>query len=161
MGVGKTTIGMRLADKLKKTFADSDREIEKRTGANIPLIFEVEGEAGFRKREAEMIDDLTRQSNIVLATGGGAIISEQNRQRLKDRGFVIYLQAPLESLLARTSKDKNRPLLQNANPDKILADLMAKREPFYQEVADLVFETANKSIKEIIEQIIIAIQHRY
>lgn len=158
MGVGKTTIGLKLAEKLHKSFIDSDREIENKTGANIPLIFEVEGEAGFRKREADMIDELTQQHDIVLATGGGAIISESNRQRLKERGYVIYLQAPLDQLLARTAKDKNRPLLQNPNPDKVLADLMEKREPFYQDVADLVFETDKKPVREIIDQIILDIQ---
>ncbi len=157
MGVGKTTIGIKLAEKLGKIFADSDREIERHTGASIPLIFEVEGELGFRRREAEMIDELTQRANIVLATGGGAIISAVNRQWLKQRGFVVYLRAPIDQLLARTSKDKNRPLLQNPNPDKILKDLMEKREPYYQEVADLIFDTNKKSVKDIVEQIILEI----
>lgn len=154
MGAGKTTIGHKLAEKLNKTFIDSDREIEERTGVNIPLIFELEGEQGFRKREAEIINELTQQHNIVLATGGGVVIQECNRDALKQRGFVIYLRAPLEQLLARTAKDKNRPLLQNPNPGKILADLLEKREPFYNEVADLVFETNKRSIKDIIDQLV-------
>jgi len=154
MGAGKTTIGLKLAERLHKTFIDSDREIENKTGASIPLIFELEGEAGFRKRESEVIKDLTIKPNIVLATGGGAILQKENRQALINNGFVIYLCAPIEQLIARTSKDKNRPLLQTANPEKVLADILEKREPYYKEVADIVFETSKKSIREIIDQII-------
>lgn len=157
MGAGKTTIGHKLAEKLGKTFLDSDREIENKTGANIPLIFELEGESGFRKRESETIAELTQRPNIVLATGGGAVLQENNRRMLRKNGYVIYLRAPLEQLIARTSKDKNRPLLQTANPEKVLADILEKREPYYKEVADLVFETNKKSIREIIERIIASI----
>jgi len=154
MGAGKTTIGLKLAERLHKTFIDSDREIENKTGASIPLIFELEGEAGFRKRESEVIKDLTIKPNIVLATGGGAILQKENRQALINNGFVIYLSAPIDQLVARTSKDKNRPLLQTANPEKVLADILEKREPYYKEVADIVFETSKKSIREIIDRII-------
>lgn len=157
MGAGKTTIGFKLADRLGKTFIDSDREIEERTGANIPLIFELEGEIGFRKRESEIIEELSQRHNIVLATGGGAIIQEANRKLLKRNGFVIYLRAPLAQLIARTAKDKNRPLLQHPNPEKVLGEILKTREPFYTEVADLVFETNKKSVKEIIEQIVTSI----
>lgn len=153
MGAGKTTIGVKLADRLNKRFIDSDREIENKTGANIPLIFELEGEEGFRRREAEALSELSQLPDIVLATGGGAILREENRQAMMSNGFVIYLRAPIEQLLNRTAKDKNRPLLQTANPRKVLTEILKKREPFYQEVANLVVETNKKSIREIIDQI--------
>lgn len=153
MGAGKTTIGVKLADRLNKRFIDSDREIENKTGANIPLIFELEGEEGFRRREAEVLSELSQLPDIVLATGGGAILREENRQAMMSNGFVIYLRAPIEQLLNRTAKDKNRPLLQTANPRKVLTEILKKREPFYQEVANLVVETNKKSIREIIDQI--------
>ncbi|MFO8023542.1 shikimate kinase, partial [Thiohalophilus sp.] len=124
MGAGKTTIGRQLAQALGKEFIDSDHEIENRTGVNIPLIFELEGEQGFREREAAVIDDLTARDNVVLATGGGAVLYEQNRQHLKERGTVIYLQARVGQLLERTHKDKNRPLLQTADPEARLQALL-------------------------------------
>ena len=154
MGAGKTTIGTKLAEALNKRFIDSDKEIEQKTGANIPLIFELEGEEGFRKRESEVLQELTNEKDIVLATGGGAILREENRRYLAQRGVVIYLRAPLEQLLHRTAKDKNRPLLQTGNPQKTLAKILETRECYYREVADIVYETDKKTIKEIIKDII-------
>ena len=147
MGVGKTTIGRQLARLLGYTFIDSDREIEARTGASIPWIFDVEGEAGFRLREQTMIDELTRRDSIVLGTGGGAVIREDNRQHLKQRGIVVYLKAEIDELLKRTAHDKNRPLLQTDEPRIILTQLLQQREPWYTEVADIVFDTQRKNAK--------------
>jgi shikimate kinase len=155
MGVGKTTIGRQLARELDKDFYDSDHEIEARTGADIPLIFDLEGERGFRNREQEAIEELTQLENIVLATGGGAILSEVNRSKLADRGIVIYLQSDLDSLLERTHKDRNRPLLHgNEPPDAILRRLLREREPLYLEVADFVIHTGHNSIRSVIKAII-------
>jgi len=153
MGAGKTTIGLKLAENMHKTFIDSDHEIEQNTGATIPLIFDLEGEQGFRERETRVLSDLTQKNHIVLATGGGAVIKEENRKMLMQRGFVIYLQAPLDQLLERTAKDRNRPLLQTENPRKTLSDLLEKRELFYKEVADLIFETGKKPIRDIVSEI--------
>lgn len=145
MGVGKTTVGRSLARLLGYEFVDSDQEIEQRTGAKISWIFDMEGEQGFRQREQAMIEELTQRKAIVLATGGGAVIREENRSCLKTRGIVVYLQASLDELLRRTSYDKNRPLLQADDPGTVLAGLMRQREPWYQEVADLVFDTQRKN----------------
>lgn len=145
MGVGKTTIGRQLADLLNYEFVDCDRVIEERTGASIPWIFDVEGEEGFRKREQAIIDELTNRPSIVLATGGGAVIKEENRSSLKNRGFVVYLHAEIDELLQRTQHDKSRPLLQTENPRQKLEELIRQRDPWYTEVADLVFETKQKS----------------
>ena len=158
MGAGKTTVGLRLAEILGKQFIDSDRDIELKTGVSIPLIFELEGEQGFREREREAIEQLTNEDNIVLATGGGSILDKNNRKFMKERGFVIYLQAPLEQLLERTAKDKNRPLLQTADPRKTLGDIIEKREPFYLQTADLVYKTSNKQIRDVISNIISLLQ---
>src|SRR5690606_11540791 len=147
MGAGKTTVGKALAKKLNKRFVDSDQEIEARTGASIPLIFEIEGEASFRQREAEVIRDLTSQQDIVLATGGGAVLNPQSRAYLKERGTVIYLRASVNSLLQRTSHDRNRPFLQNADPRKTLEDLTRIREPLYNEVADFVIDTGRPNVQ--------------
>lgn len=154
MGAGKTTVGRALARKLNKRFIDSDHEIEARTGASIPLIFEIEGEEGFRQREAEVIHDLTSQSGIVLATGGGAILREENRACLKERGTVIFLRASIDSILQRTSHDKNRPLLQTANPRERLEELTRLREPLYREVADIIVETGRPNIPSLVQSII-------
>lgn len=154
MGAGKTTIGRALAKRLNKTFIDSDHEIEARTGASIPLIFEIEGEASFRHREAEVIRDLTGRSNIVLATGGGAILKPENRELLKARGTVIYLRASVASILARTAHDKNRPLLQTADPRARLEQLTREREPLYQEVADFVVETGRPNVQLLVNTIV-------
>ncbi|MDR9436905.1 MAG: shikimate kinase, partial [Thiohalophilus sp.] len=139
---------------LGKEFIDSDHEIEARTGVNIPLIFELEGERGFREREAAVIDELTARENVVLATGGGAVLYEENRQHLKERGTVIYLQASIEQLLERTRKDKNRPLLQTADPEARLQALLTEREPLYLELADLVMRTGQGSVRSVVESIL-------
>ncbi|NOQ90775.1 MAG: shikimate kinase AroK [Gammaproteobacteria bacterium] len=155
MGTGKTTVGRQLSRKLKMEFFDSDRVIEERTGADIPLIFEKEGEAGFRKREVEVIDELTQKKNIILATGGGAVLNPENRNHLINRGTVFYLKSNLNTLIERTCKDKNRPLLQADEPvEIILKRLLEQRGPLYEEAADYVIETANNSIHSVIQAII-------
>lgn len=155
MGTGKTTVGRQLSRKLKMDFYDSDRVIEERTGADIPLIFEKEGEAGFRKREADIIDELTQKQRIILATGGGAVLDAENRNHLVNRGTVFYLKSNLKTLVERTSKDKNRPLLQADEPiEAILQRLLEQRGPLYEETADHVIETANNSIHSVIQAII-------
>ena len=154
MGAGKTTVGRLLAQRLSLTFIDSDHEIEDHTGVDIPLIFEKEGEEGFRRREVEIIDELTQRKNIVLATGGGAIIKEENRHNLVNRGLVIYLQADIKYLIRRTRKDRNRPLLQGPNPEKKLRKIMIDREPLYRQTADYIIDTGKHSVQAIIKQII-------
>ncbi len=154
MGAGKTTVGRALARRLGKQFIDSDHEIEARTGASIPWIFEIEGEASFRAREAEVIRDLTSRSDIVLATGGGAILKPESREYLKARGTVIYLRASVNSILQRTSHDKNRPLLQTADPRQRIEQLMREREPLYLEVADLVVDTGRPNVQSLVQTIL-------
>ncbi|MFP5392117.1 MAG: bifunctional shikimate kinase/3-dehydroquinate synthase AroKB [Gammaproteobacteria bacterium] len=154
MGAGKTTLGRILARKLGMRFIDSDHEIEARTGASIPLIFEIEGEASFRKREADVIRDLTAQEGLVLATGGGAVLDPDSRALLKARGNVIYLRASVSSILARTAHDKNRPLLQTADPRKKLEELTRIREPLYREVADLVIDTGRPNVQSMVQTIL-------
>ena len=154
MGAGKTTIGRILAKKLGKRFIDTDHEIEARTGATIPWIFEIEGEASFRRREAEVIRDLTAQDGIVLATGGGAVLDADSRAYLKARGRVVYLRASVSSILARTAHDKNRPLLQTADPRKKLEELTTIREPLYREVADLVIDTGRPNVQSMVQTIL-------
>ncbi len=154
MGAGKTTIGRQLARSLGRSFYDSDKEIEARTGANIPLIFELEGEAGFRSREKAMIEELTRQPGIVLATGGGAVLDPDNRKHLSGRGFVIYLSAPIEQLFQRTSRDSRRPLLQTDDPRQKLEQILAVRDPLYREVADLVLITDNKPVRNVVNSLL-------
>jgi len=154
MGAGKTTVGKALAKKLNKRFIDSDHEIEARTGATIPLIFEIEGEASFRRREAEVIRDLTAQDDIVLATGGGAILDPESRTYLNSRGTVIYLRASVHSLLQRTSHDKNRPLLQKGDPRKTLEELTRIRDPLYNEVAHFVIDTGRPNVQYLMHSIL-------
>jgi shikimate kinase len=154
MGAGKTTIGKQLARQLGRDFYDSDRVIEERTGANIPLIFELEGEAGFRHREKAIITELTQMDGIVLATGGGAILDPENRDQLTRQGFVVYLNAPLKQLVDRTCKDKNRPLLQTADPKKILEEILAVRDPLYREVADEIIETDGSPVRNVVKRLI-------
>jgi shikimate kinase len=158
MGAGKSTIGRQLSNALKKEFKDSDHEIVARTGASIPLIFEIEGEEGFRKREAAMIDELTQLNDIVLATGGGAVLREENRLNLKQRGVVIYLYASVDQLFERTSRDHNRPLLQTENPRQKLQDLMEQRDPLYREVADMVVHTDDRSIRSVVKEILVRLR---
>lgn len=145
MGSGKTTIGRQLAALLKKRFIDADHEIEMRTGVSIPTIFDIEGEASFRAREAAVIDELSRGRDIVLATGGGAVLRLENRAALAERGIVVYLQADPETLFERTRRDRNRPLLQTADPRGKIIELMRAREPLYLELADIVMETGQRS----------------
>jgi shikimate kinase len=153
MGAGKTTIGRQIAKTLGRTFYDSDKEIEKRTGATIPLIFELEKEAGFRLRESAMIKELLTKTNIVLGTGGGAVLSEKNRKFMSEHGYVIYLCAPLEQLVHRTARDKNRPLLQTKNPRKTIEELLAARDPLYREIADHVLETDKLTVRQVVSKI--------
>jgi len=154
MGAGKSTIGRQLAKQLSMPFHDSDHEIEQRTGVDIPLIFELEGEAGFRKRESGVIDELTRLPNIVLATGGGAILDPDNRERLRSHGFVIYLHTSVKQQLSRTSRDRKRPLLQTPDPRTILEELLAIRDPLYREIANLVIETDGMRVRDVVRRII-------
>jgi shikimate kinase len=154
MGAGKSSVGRQLARQLNKDFHDSDSEIEQRTGADIPLIFDLEGEEGFRKRETVVIDDLTKQQNIVLATGGGAVLLPENRQYLKERGYVVYLRASIPQILERTQKDKSRPLLQTEDPAKKLQELMDSRDPLYLEVANLSVDTDGRSVKQVVDDIL-------
>ena len=153
MGAGKSTVGRQLGKTLKKEFLDCDKAIEERTGANISLIFELEGEEGFRKREQAMLHELTERDDIVLATGGGAVLSEENRARLMSRGFVIYLDAPVELLIERTSRDRNRPLLQTDDPAKRIEEIMSVREPLYRQVADAVVQTGRRSARYVVKDI--------
>jgi len=153
MGAGKSTIGRQLSKQLKRPFHDSDHEIETRTGVDIPLIFELEGEAGFRRREAAVIDELTQLPDIILATGGGAILDTLNRQHLRERGTVIYLHTSVDQQLKRTCRDRNRPLLQTDDPRSRLAVLMTEREPLYREIADLVIDTDGKRVQDVVKQI--------
>jgi 3-dehydroquinate synthase len=154
MGSGKTTVGRALARKLNKRFVDSDHEIEARTGASIALIFEIEGEASFRQREAEVIRDLTAQDDIVLATGGGAILDPASRAFLKARGTVVYLRASVNNILQRTGHDKNRPLLQTADPRKRVEELARQREPYYREVAHITIETGRPNVQWLVQTIL-------
>ena len=145
MGVGKTTIGRVLAELLGLEFFDSDREIETSTGADIPWIFDVQGESGFRIRESRMIDQLSGKQNIVMATGGGAVLAEENRKRLKDRGVVVYLRASINQQIERTTRDKNRPLLQTSDPEQKIRELMKIRDPLYSELADIIIDTNRRN----------------
>lgn len=154
MGAGKSTIGRLLAKELRLPFKDSDKEIEQRTGADIPWIFDVEGEQGFREREQAVIVDLCAQDGVVLATGGGAVLRSENRQALRGGGRVIYLHATVEQQIERTSRDRNRPLLRAADPARVLADLMAVRDPLYREIADVVIETDERPPRMVVLEII-------
>jgi shikimate kinase len=154
MGVGKTTIGHHISETLEMTFLDSDLEIEKHTGVSIPLIFEYEGEGGFRKRERAMIAELTAQNNIVLSTGGGVVLNADNRKHLQSRGHVIYLTATVDDLLERTAHSHNRPLLQTENPRQRLETLIEQRHPLYTEVADVIFDTSNRSIRQVVKMVL-------
>ncbi len=160
MGAGKTSVGKVLARLLRKDFFDSDHEIERATGVRIPLIFEIEGEAGFRARERKMIAELVARENILLATGGGAILSVENRQLLRDNGTVIYLRAPVKSLLRRTLRDRARPLLQVPDPAARLSELYEQRDPLYREVAHLIVDTGNQSVRALAAQIEAQLQQR-
>ncbi len=154
MGAGKSAVGRHLARALHLSFVDSDDEIEARTGVDIPFIFEKEGEEGFRKREAAVIDDLTQRERIVLATGGGAVMRQDNRSRLGGRGFVVYLYTTVDQQVARTAKGRERPLLEKGDSRQILEELLAVRDPLYREIADLVVETDRRKVKSVAEEIV-------
>ena len=154
MGAGKSAVGRQLARLLHLDFVDSDEEVESRTGVDIPFIFEKEGEAGFRRREATVIDDLSQQEGIVLATGGGAIMDPQNRNHLGARGFVVYLRTSVDQQLSRTRKGRERPLLRNDDPRAVLEALMATREPLYREIADLTVDTDSRKVRDVVNEIV-------
>ena len=154
MGAGKSAVGRYLARALHLTFVDSDDEIESRTGVDIPFIFEKEGEDGFRKREAIVIDDLSKMDGVVLATGGGAILDANNRSRLGGRGFVVYLYTTVDQQVSRTKKGRERPLLENANPRDMLKKLLETRDPLYREIADIVVETDGRKVKSVADEVI-------
>ncbi|OGS80422.1 MAG: shikimate kinase [Gallionellales bacterium GWA2_55_18] len=145
MGSGKTTMGRALSKHLGKIFIDSDEEMQKRTGVTIPHIFDIEGEEGFRQREGAIIRDLAARDNMVLATGGGAVLSEQNREMLQQNGIVIYLMANVHDLWLRTRHDRNRPLLQTADPHAKLTELFQQRDPLYRQVADIIIQSGKQS----------------
>ena len=158
MGSGKSTIGRLLSNELKLEFVDSDKVIEERAGANIPWIFDVEGEDGFRDREENVIDQVSEQDNIVLATGGGVVLRENNRQRLRERGFVVYLHASVDQQVERTARDKNRPLLQIANPRERLEELIRVRDPLYRQTADFILRTDRRHPRAVIGEIVKALK---
>ena len=160
MGSGKTSVGKRLANELNLDFIDSDHEVERRTGTTIPIIFDIEGEAGFRKREAAVIDELTARNNIVLATGGGAVLNSENRDRLKARGTVVYLSATADELYERTARDRNRPLLQTEDPRSKIVELLQERDPLYREIADFSVSTGRQNIQKVVSKIITALRDR-
>lgn len=154
MGAGKSTIGRMLAQELKCSFFDSDRVIEERAGANIPWIFDVEGEDGFREREKAVIADMAQQNDIIMATGGGAVLRPENRAELASGGYVIYLHTSVDQQLERTCKDKNRPLLQTENPRAVLENLMAQRDPLYRQVCDLLIKTDKRHPRGVVSTIV-------
>ena len=158
MGTGKTTIGKYLAKSMGLVFADLDIEVEARCGANIAWIFDIEGEAGFRNRESQLLDELSQRQDLVLATGGGAVLNPQNREWLKARGLVVYLDSDIEQLLDRTRRDRKRPLLQVDNPRAVLEKLLEDRDPLYREVADIVVSSTRshrpqQAAEELAEQL--------
>jgi shikimate kinase len=158
MGAGKTSVGRVLAKRLNKVFYDSDHAIEERTGVKIPLIFEIEGETGFRHRESDVLEDLTKLDDIVLATGGGAVLAQENRDRLRARGTVVYLRANVKDLLNRTRHDKNRPLLQTADPRARLNELYEMRDPLYREVAHVTIDTGSQSLATLVNRLYYALE---
>ena len=158
MGAGKTTIGKYLAQQLKLRFVDTDAEIEERTGADIPWIFDVEGEEGFRDREQRVVEEMTLRDNVVLATGGGVVLRPENRRALAGRGFVIYLYATVDEQVRRTRRDRQRPLLQGGDPEQILRDLMSERDQLYKEIADHIIETDSCSPKTVAQRLMRELQ---
>ena len=154
MGSGKSTVGKIISDELFLDFFDTDDEIEIRTGASIDWIFDLEGESGFRKRESEMLDEMVKRNSIVLSTGGGIVLESSNRELLSSRGTVFYLSTPISVQVQRTAKDKDRPLLKNGDPEKILSKLHDEREEFYKSVSDHIIETEDKSSQEVASEII-------
>lgn len=153
MGSGKSAVGRHLARSLQMDFVDSDDEVEARTGVDISFIFEKEGEVGFRKREAAVIDDLTQRDGVVLATGGGAIVNDQSRQHLAARGFVVYLRTSIEQQMERTRRGRERPMLAGGDHKRVLRELLEVREPLYREIADLTVETDRRRVGAVAEEI--------
>ena len=153
MGAGKTSIGRHLAELIKLDFVDSDTEIEARTGVDIAYIFEKEGEEGFRRREKKIIDEISSREGVVLATGGGVIMDAENRKNLSSRGYVIYLYTNVKKQVERVKKGRERPLLTNKDPEKILKDLMEVRDPLYREIAECVITTNGRHINSIAKEI--------
>lgn len=160
-GAGKTTVGRQLARRLQRRFIDADHEIEARTGVRIPLIFDIEGEQGFRDRESKVIAELATESNLVIATGGGVVLRPENRAALKQSGMVVYLHAAPALLFERTRLDPNRPLLQVADPMKKIEELFDQRDPLYREVADLVINSLGGSISHLVKQVERELQQRW
>lgn len=158
MGAGKSTVGKLLAKKLGRHFLDADHVIEDRCGVKIPVIFEMEGEDGFRKREAQAIKDITAEPDVILATGGGAVLLPENRQLLSERGTVIYLHANPMELWYRTKGGEGRPLLKNGDAKKILENLYAIRDPLYREIADYVIETGKPSVNQLVNTLIMQLE---
>jgi shikimate kinase len=154
MGAGKTTVARILARRLDRAFYDTDHEIERRTGVKIPVIFEIEGEEGFRLREAQALDELSALDNVILATGGGVVVRPENRELLKSRGVVVYLRAQPRDLWYRTRHDKNRPLLQTPDPLGRLQELYTQRDPLYAEVADIVIDTGRPNVGPLVTQLL-------
>jgi shikimate kinase len=154
MGAGKSAVGRHLARTLHLSCVDSDDEIESRTGVDIPFIFEKEGEPGFRKREAVVIDDLSKMDGVVLATGGGAVLDDDSRSRLGGRGFVVYLYTSVDQQVLRTQRGRERPLLENDDPRATLEALLKKRDPLYREIADIVVETDGRKVSSVADEII-------
>lgn len=154
MGAGKTTVGRLLAQALGFEFVDADRELEARSGALITTIFSVEGEEGFRRREAALLDELTQRERIVLATGGGAILNADTRSRLRERGLVLYLRASAEEIQRRTRNDRSRPLLQTADPRARIDELLGQREPLYEETAHLTFQSASTNPRRLVRRLL-------
>jgi shikimate kinase len=154
MGSGKTTVGKQLAKLKRMDFVDSDHKIEERTGVSISTIFDIEGEEGFRKRESKMLAELCEQNNMVLATGGGAIIQEENRKLLRKSGYVIYLNTSIETQLARTQKNSNRPLLENVDAREKLEELMKERGELYKQEADLIVRSGDRAVSKVVDEII-------
>ncbi|WP_404471520.1 shikimate kinase AroK [Vreelandella venusta] len=154
MGAGKSTIGRLLAGELSRPFYDSDHAIQDRCGADIPWIFDVEGEPGFRQRELQMIDELTQLPGVVVATGGGAVLREENRRALRERGTVVYLMTTVDQQLKRTAKDRNRPLLQCANREQVLNDMFAARDPLYRATSDITVRTDRRSPRAVVNEIL-------
>lgn len=161
MGAGKTTVGRLLARRLKRRFIDADQEIERRCGVRIPVIFDIEGEAGFRSREAQMVAELTALDEVVLATGGGAVLAPENRHLLASRGTVVYLRAQPADLYERVRQDKNRPLLATGDPRARLEELYTKRDPLYREVADLVVETGRQDVQALVRELLAKLEERW
>lgn len=154
MGAGKSAVGRYIARALHLTFVDSDDEVESRTGVDIPFIFEKEGEEGFRKREAVVIDDLSKIDGVVLATGGGAVTDADSRSRLAGRGFVVYLYTTVDQQVSRTRKGRERPLLENVDPRVALKKLLETRDPLYREIADTIVETDGRKVNSVADEII-------